>query len=74
MRTSPPKKPSQVFLGLSFISGVRPQKKPVHAQTTLRAPLQHYLIMRAISTRCRCKQLGRKLQMLLAGRDGALTM
>jgi hypothetical protein len=26
--TSPPKKPSHVFLGDSFISGVRPKKNP----------------------------------------------
>ncbi len=28
MSTRPPAKPSQVFLGLSLMSGVRPKKKP----------------------------------------------
>ena len=30
--TRPPKKPSQVFLGDSLISGVRPKKNPALAQ------------------------------------------
>lgn len=31
VRTRPPKKPSQVFLGDSLISGVLPKKKPAHS-------------------------------------------
>ena len=42
--TRPPKKPSHVFFGDSFISGVRPKKKPasacvrIHLMTSLMFP------------------------------------